>query len=91
MFTEDLDVFFNDDDFATDATLQTGFVVSVIFDRAVLDQLGIAGTSPQALAKASEVTTSNVGQTITIAGTAYTIERRDLLDDGATVLLQLRV
>jgi hypothetical protein len=90
MFTEDLDAFLSADDFAIAATLQGGGTVNVIFDRAVLNDLGIAGTSPQALAKASAVSTANVGQTLTISGTAYTIMRRDPMDDGAFVLLDLK-
>lgn len=91
MFTEDLTAFFDTGDFAIAATLQGGATVNVIFDRAVLNDLGVAGTSPQALARAVDVAAANVGQTLTISGTAYTIQRRDPLDDGAVVLLELRV
>ena len=90
MFTEDLTAFFDTGDFAIAATLQGGSTVNVIFDRAVLNDLGVAGTSPQALARAADVSTSNIGQTLTINGTAYTIQRRDPIDDGAIVLLDLR-
>ncbi len=89
MFSEDLSEFFDDADFAIAATLQSGAVVNVIFDAAYLEQLGVAGTNPVALAIASEVPTSAVNTTITISGTAYTIRDRQPQDDGATVLLQL--
>lgn len=93
MFTEDLDAFLSTADFATAATLQGGAAgdVAVIFDRAALADLGVQGTSPQALAKASAVLEADVGKTLTIGATVYLIERRDPIDDGAFVLLQLRV
>ena len=93
MFTEDLGELFDTTyGHAIAATLQGGATggVPVIFDRAMLNDLGVAGTSPQALAKASDVSAANVGQTLTISGTAYTIVRRDPTDDGALVVLQLR-
>lgn len=93
MFTEDLDAFLDTTyGHAIAATLQGGSTggVAVIFDRAVLDQFGVAGTSPQAICKASDVSAANVGQTLTISGTAYTILRRDPIDDGAFVALQLK-
>jgi len=88
-FTEDLSVFFNTEDFATAAMASWGGTVNVIFDAEYLDQLGMAGTNPGALAMASEVPASAVNGTITINGTAYTIRDRQPQDDGAVVLLQL--
>ena len=91
MFTEDLDAYFAD--FGIASTLQGGSAggVMVIFDRAALAELGVQGTSPQALAKASAVADGDEGKTLTIDGTAYVIDRRDPIDDGAFVLLQLGV
>lgn len=89
MFTENLDAFLDTNAFAIAATLQGGAVVNVIFDQAALDVLGVAGVNPVALAKASAVSAANIGQTLTINGTAYTIRNRQPQDDGALVLLQL--
>lgn len=92
MFTEDLDVFFNvTTGFALAATLQGGATVNVIFDREYLEQLGIAGTAPMAVCQAGAVVAGDVGKTLTIAGTAYTIKGREPIDDGAIVRLTLKV
>jgi len=91
MFTEDLTAFFATADFAIAATLQGGSTVNVIFDRAHVELLsGLSSTEPQALAAASDVAAGNVGQTLVISGTTYTIRDRHPLDDGAIVLLQLQ-
>lgn len=88
MFSEDLSVFFDTNDFAIAATVGTS-VVNVIFDREYLRALDIvSGANPVALAKASD-SAAAVGSAITISGTAYTIRDRQPVDDGATVLLQL--
>jgi hypothetical protein len=88
MFSEDLSVFFDDDDFAIAATVGTT-TVNVIFDREYLRGMElVSGANPVALAKASD-TAAAAGSTITISGTAYTIRDREPVDDGATVLLQL--
>jgi hypothetical protein len=87
MFSEDLSVFFDNDEFAIAATVGST-TINVIFDGAFLASLGVAGTNPVALAQAS-YSAAAVGATITISGTAYTIRAREQQDDGATVLLQL--
>lgn len=90
-FTEDLSVFFAlkaDGGLADPATASWGGTVNVIFDNAYLEQLGVAGTNPVALAKASDVSAARVGSTLVISGTTYTIRDRQPLDDGETVLLQ---
>ena len=90
MFTEDLTEFFNPDEFAITATLQGGTSVNVIFDQEYVRGLDMVGcTNPVALAIATTVSASNVGQTLTISGTAYTIRDRRPVDDGATVILEL--
>lgn len=91
MFAEDLDAFFSTDEHALAGTLQGGAEVAVILDRGVVEAFGALVTSgPVALAKAADVSTSNLGQTLTIGGTAYTIRERHLLDDGAIVALHLQ-
>lgn len=91
MFTEDLDAFLAD--FGEAFTLQGGAAggVTAIFDAAYLEQLGVAGTSPAALAKATAVVAGDIGKTFTRVGTGvvYTIRNREPVDDGAFVVLQL--
>lgn len=93
MFAENLDAFLDTTSgLAIAATLQGGPVggVAVIFDAAYLEQLGIAGVRPAALAKATAVVAVDIGKTLTINGTAYTIKGREPQDDGAFVLLTLK-
>lgn len=93
MFAEDLDVFLAD--FGVASTLQGGSAGAVIaiYDAAYLEQLGIAGTRPAALVKATAVVAGDVGKTFTRTdtGTVYTIKGREPIDDGAFVLLTLKV
>lgn len=93
MFAEDLTVFFDTvNGFAKPATLQGGAAdgVLVIFDEAFLDQLGIAGTTPAAAVMADSVAEADIGKTLTIGSTVYTIKERDLIDDGAIAVLRLK-
>lgn len=91
-FDEDLDVFFDTDDFAVAATLNGAAAGAVIFDRGYLEQVGIAGTQPVALAKASDYSAADVGKTLVIAGKgAFTIRGFEPQDDGGTVLLTLKL
>ena len=93
MFTEDLDAFLAD--FGESFTLQGGATggVTGIFDAAYLEQLGIAGTRPVALVKASAVAAGDVEKTFTrvAGGVVYTIKGREPLDDGAFVVLALKL
>lgn len=92
MITEDLDTFLAD--FGEGFTLQGGAAggVTAIFDAAYLEQLGIAGTRPVAVAKASAVAAGDVGKTFARVSTSttYTIKGREPLDDGVFVLLSLK-
>jgi len=91
VITEDLDVFLAD--FGEAFTLQGGAAggVTAIFDAAYLQEIGVAGTDPAALVKASAVSAGDAGKTFTRVGTGvvYTIRNRQPQDDGAFVLLQL--
>jgi len=92
MFDEDLTVFFNTADFAVVATLADSSTINVIFDRAWLEQLGIvSGTNPVALAMKADADALATNATLTIAGTDYVVVDKNPVDDGATVLLQLRL
>lgn len=89
-FTEDLDGFLSTSDFAYAATLQGGSTVNVIFDEDYVSAMGeVVSSNPACLAKASAISTSNVGQSLTINSVAYTIRARELVDDGSFVRLQL--
>lgn len=91
MFTENLDAFFNTSTgFALDATYDGVTAVKVIFDNGYLEQLGIAGTRPAAMGKASDFPAAAVGKTLLVGGTTYTIRGREPQDDGALVLLSLK-
>lgn len=93
-FTEDLTVFLQTADFATAATYKllgigTGTTVNVIFDEASQDHLGIAGTNPVALGRASDFSAFTNTDTLTIGATVYRITDLQPQDDGAMVELQL--
>lgn len=90
-FTEDLSAFFDaTSGFATAATYDGATAVSVIFDHEFLRAFGILDTSnPSALGKASDFPAGAVTKTLLISGTTYTIRSRQLMDDGALVVLQL--
>ncbi len=94
MFTEDTSVFFDvTAGFALNATLQGGAAngVQVILDREYLAALGVAGTDPVALVQAAQVAVGDVGKTLTIGATVYTIKNYRPLDDGAIAALELQV
>lgn len=94
--TEDLDVFFNVNEFATAALYKAGgtgdgVTKNIIFDRVWLDQQGlVSGATPTALAITSEFSGAGVTDTLTINGTVYRIADLQPQDDGATTLLHLR-
>lgn len=93
-FTENLAAFFDTTSgFAVSATLQGGAAggVQVIFDKAYLEQLGVAGDRLTALVQASQVAQADVDKTLTIGAVTYTIRGRELVDDGALAVLVLKV
>ena len=87
---EDLDVFFDDDDFAVTATLNGTTAGNVIVDREYLRALGMVdSTNPLALAQAADYAESAVTGTLVADGTTYVIRSVQPQDDGKLVLLQL--
>jgi hypothetical protein len=88
-FTEDLTQFFDLDDFAVEAEWSEapGEPVNVIFDKAFIENLGIAGNSPVALGKESDFPDVAEGQTLTISGTVYTIITSQPDGTGVTTLI----
>ena len=92
MFTETLDEFLTD--FGVASTLQGGAAggVIAIYDAPYLEQMGIAGTKPSALVKASAVAAADVGKTFTRTdtGAVFTIRGREPIDDGVFVVLTFK-
>lgn len=90
MFSEDLDAFLAD--FGVASTLQGGTAGAVvaIYDEGYLEQLGIAGTRPAGVVKATDVLEADVGKTLTRTDTSAvrTICGREPIDDGAFVVLR---
>jgi hypothetical protein len=92
--TEDLTVFFQTADFATAATYKAGGIgggvtVNVIFDNPDETRLGIAGTNPNVLIKATDIPSLSNADTLTIAGVVYRCINEEPLDDGAILRIQL--
>lgn len=85
-FSEDLTVFFNEDDFAVAATLQ-GVAVSGIFDEDYVEPLGnvVEGKAPTFQCAASAVPSVAHGQSLVIG--ARTFKVRGVEPDGAGVVL----
>jgi len=87
---EDLDVFFDDDDFAIAATLNGTASGNVIVDRGYLRAVGMVDTTdPVAMAQAADYAASAVDGTLAVGGTSYVIRSRQVQDDGNLVILQL--
>jgi hypothetical protein len=90
MFTEDLDEFYDLDDFAEEATYDRDTVILVIFDNEYAEALdGIAGRAPVARCQASSVDADPTGKPLKLRGVNYTIRNVQPIDDGAEVLLIL--
>jgi hypothetical protein len=91
VFTENLDAFLDSTSgHAHEATYDGATAVKVIFDAAYSPELGVAGTNPIAIGKASVFPAAAVGKTLLVNGVTYTIRNREPQDDGAFVLLQLQ-
>jgi hypothetical protein len=88
MFTEDLSIFFNTDDFAVTATWKSTDSVNVIFDKAYLDQQGIiASNTPIAKAQESDFAGVAEGDELLINGVNYTIDNFEPDGTGIIVLI----
>lgn len=92
--TEDLSVYFQTMDFATACTYKAGGVgggttINVIFDNADDTRLGVSGTNPTLLAKASDIPSFSNTDTFTFGSTVYRGINDEPQDDGATVRIQL--
>jgi hypothetical protein len=85
-FTESLADFFAD--FAVSATVGAASV-SVIFDRAHQDAMGIDATQPAALMRTADVSANAIARntTLVISGTTYYVQRLQPDGTGLTALL----
>jgi hypothetical protein len=91
-FDDDLDVFFDDDDFAIAGTVAGTFVGNVIFDRDYLRALGmVSSTRPQCLARGAQYGTAVLDGTLVCSEGSFRIVEREPQDDGKVVLLDLEV
>ncbi len=93
-FTEDLTEFLATGDFATAATYKllgagSGTTVNVIYDAPDHEALGINGTRPRAVGRASDFSAFTSTDTITINSIIYRIKDVQPLDDGSMVELML--
>lgn len=93
-FDEDLDAFFNTDDFALEATYKAGgtgagTTIQVIFDAPGQEAFGISGTRPRALVKASDIASFSNTDTLTIGATTWRCVDSQPQDDGALLSIQL--
>ena len=90
-FYEDWSAFFNEAEFAVEATLTPGGPGLVIFDEGgeILETFGIQHAGPIALCPASQWPNLAIGDTLTIGATGYRIRSAPRIDDGALTLLTL--
>lgn len=92
-FTEDLSAFFDTTaGFAQSATLDGATTINVIFDAPALEAVGrVAAASPSCLARASDITEANLGDTLAIGAVTYTVREIQPEDpDGALVRVVLQ-
>jgi hypothetical protein len=88
---DDLDTFFDVDEFGIAATWSGGGTVNVIHDRDYLRQFGVIDSSdPAAIARRSAMSTAAQGQTLVIGGTSFTITGVEP-DGTGIVVLRLRL
>ncbi len=74
--TNDLDIFFNSNEFAVDVTYLAATIQGIFdapFKSAVAGEMGIESTLPQVLVKTSDVASAVHGQTMTINSVVYQI------------------
>lgn len=72
--TENLEVFFNTNEFAITALYNGATSVNVIYDHEYTEQFGAAGTNPFITANAADFASAAKGQAIVLDSTSYTIK-----------------
>lgn len=82
-FAEDLDVFFNGDEFAVDAVIGA-VTVKVIFDSPTEQILGgdVLSNEYAIMGKASDLASLARNASLTVDGVAYKVRENYLVDDG---------
>lgn len=81
---DDLDVFFDDDEFSTSATLD-GSAISAIYDteyQSISDGVVMQTDSPSVLVQSSDYPSHVDGTSLVLDGTTYRVMRREPMDDG---------
>lgn len=87
---DDLDLFFNPDDFAVEATLEDGSTINVIFDRPYEEALKIESNKPTVTAKASDVASLVHGDIMTLNDVDYVIINIQTDETGVAILYLAR-
>lgn len=82
----DLDVFFDDDEFAKEATLPTGVKIKVIVDSSYQELLNVENARTLITGKASDLTSIVQGSTIILDSVSYSVKEKHPEGDGITVL-----
>lgn len=93
-FTEDLSPFFASADFGVAATYKAGgtgggTTIYVIKDEPNLEHLGVAGTRPVVMVKASDIASFSNADTLTIGSTTWRMVDLQPLADGAVIEVTL--
>ena len=90
-FESDLDVFFNDDEMATQCTLPGAVVVNVLFDLPSQESFNgsIVSSNPKMTGKTTEVGALASGQEVTINSAVYVVKKVMRKDDGLLCEVEL--
>jgi len=83
---DDLDAFFDVDEFAVEATV-AGASVYGLFDRPHAETIEVSGYSPALYCKTSDVNAVVEGTEVTVDGTDYTVVGIELDGTGVTKLI----
>ena len=86
-FTEDWTEFFDANEFGTEATFGGGSKVVGVFDQDYAEDLNIPGRQPRFVCPEASVTSLNVGDSITIGSTTYTVGEKQPVDAGLVELI----
>jgi hypothetical protein len=79
--------FFNTDEFAVDATLNSVTAITGIFDNAFRLVNGVESYGPQILCASTDVSTAVQGSTVEIGGTTYFVSGIQPDGTGMTLLI----
>jgi len=84
--TTDLDTFFNTDEFAVNATINSE-TVNGVFDNEYIEDIEVSGTSPVFTCKTSDVNDVSQDDPVTIDGTGYHVVSIEPDGTGITKLV----